>query len=267
MPRFKAQYDKNYVGNNIKRLRESLPPLETTELKNNRKDRHMTQADFAKALSDYMGMSSEKRYGIPAVSSWESGRSLPPIETLSKIAEFFHISLEELCRPCDDEFIKGISDDIKNPSVFDPDKYIVPPTQIGAYHKKPIYVHFNGMQQNDEWGIVDVLKKQIIFIDNEPLDISNRSSLSNKYIFYAIAPYGAVEIQYRVDHPLSISQVIKQKKVWVSTCSHDPYVKGRYDGWYHINKSQTCLINVRGDILPLEGMNYSFNCYTDNLFK
>lgn len=265
MTRYKAQYDRKYVGNNIKRLREQLPPLKSTKLKKPRANRHMTQAEFANALSDYMGMPSEKRYGVPAISAWESGRKLPPIETLSKIAEFFHMSLEELCRPCDNTYIKDRIDDINNPSVINPDTYIVRPADLGAYHKKPIYVHYNGMQYNDEWGIVDILNKRIMFIDNEPLDISNRSELSRQYVFYAIAPYGSVEVQYRIDKPLTPPQVIKYKKVWVSHCSHDPYVKGRYDGWYHINRTETCLINSRGDILPLEGMNYSFNCYLENI--
>ena len=53
-----------------------------------RKNSHLTQAELAEKLN----------YSDKSISKWENGESLPGIEVLQTIAEFFDVSLDELVR-------------------------------------------------------------------------------------------------------------------------------------------------------------------------
>ena len=62
---------KKIIGKNIQHLR---------------KDRKLTQNEFANELN----------YTAKAISKWERGESIPEIETLIKIADFFHVTVDYL---------------------------------------------------------------------------------------------------------------------------------------------------------------------------
>lgn len=62
---------KKVIGKNIQHLR---------------KDRKLTQNEFANELN----------YTAKAISKWERGESIPEIETLIKIADFFHVTVDYL---------------------------------------------------------------------------------------------------------------------------------------------------------------------------
>lgn len=62
---------KKIIGKNIQHLR---------------KDRKLTQNEFANELN----------YTAKAISKWERGESIPEIETLIKIANFFHVTVDYL---------------------------------------------------------------------------------------------------------------------------------------------------------------------------
>ena len=62
---------KKVIGKNIQHLR---------------KDRKLTQNEFANELN----------YTAKAISKWERGESIPEIETLIKIANFFHVTVDYL---------------------------------------------------------------------------------------------------------------------------------------------------------------------------
>lgn len=57
-----------------------------------RKSRDLSQGDLAKALSVHQ----------TAVSQWETGRTMPDIDTITQVAKYFHISTDYLLGRNDD---------------------------------------------------------------------------------------------------------------------------------------------------------------------
>ena len=72
-----------------------------------RKDNKMSQEDFAELFN----------VTRQTISSWENSKSYPDIETLVKISNQFHISLDILLKG-DTEMIKNIDRSIKDSSKY-----------------------------------------------------------------------------------------------------------------------------------------------------
>lgn len=85
---------KKIIGKNIQHLR---------------KDRKLTQNEFANELN----------YTAKAISKWERGESIPEIETLIKIANFFHVTVDYLVH--ENSIIHSneyLTEDIKNKNKY-----------------------------------------------------------------------------------------------------------------------------------------------------
>ncbi len=243
------RYDKHLVGNNIKRLRANMP----SKLKQG----GMTQAEFAIEFSKYINLKEGKYYGVPLISAWESGRNLPPERRLDQLCGFFNVSMYELCGNALDE------EDKPNQEIKE-NAYIIPSKKLCEFDGKPVYVHSRDMLFSDRWGILDLPHNRIVFSLYDSIDVSCLKEAIKKYTFFCSGPYSPTNIRYRSDGSLTLTQVLKLRQVYVCMYSLDPYVKGRYDGWFNINESETCLINTRGDVLPLEGLNRSYSCYSES---
>ncbi len=231
----------NIVGNKIKLLRQT---------------RGLTQRQFASDLSIHMGR--KKAYGVPAVSCWETGREMPPADTLTGIAEFFNVSISDLL---------GSSQTItpgKAAAQTDEIKANLPlakllRAQLAEFHGMPVYVIFKSYVKKDQWGLVDYEKGIIKFLDDTYIPIAADGAIDVE--FYAIQPFGGIEKARRYDHPLTTDQLKKKSRVWIEMLTYDDYVRGRYNGWWYTNRERTCLVTSRGDVLPFEGNGYSYKAY------
>lgn len=233
--------NSSIVGNKIKLLRQTSG---------------LTQRQFASELSIHMGR--KKAYGVPAVSAWETGREMPPADTIAGIAEFFNISMADLI---------GSSTSVlpgSSPVSADEIKANLPlnkilRTQLPEFHGMPVYVVFKSHIKKDQWGLVDYEKEIIKFLDDTYISIA--SDFASDVDFYAIQPFGGLERARRYDRPLTTDQLKKKSRVWVEMLTYDDYVRGRYNGWWYTNREKTCLVTSRGDVLPFEGNGYSFKAY------
>ena len=68
---------------------ENIKPIIAENLIILRKSSGMTQAEFAEKLN----------YSDKAISRWEHGDTLPDINTLYEICNYYNISMDDLCKP------------------------------------------------------------------------------------------------------------------------------------------------------------------------
>ncbi len=233
----------NIIGNKIAMLR---------------KERGLNQGELAEQLSIFMGRS--KAYQLPTVSAWETGRKIPPIGTLQNIADFFGVDIKELIG---NDKLEYNTDDGYEPTTINSNE--INPDKIGQYHNLPLFCVFINKKQKDEWGLCDCKNGVIIFTDREPLSITEVQEQRDSIKLYTIQPYGSIEKERRIEKPLTIQKIKKAPRVWVEMFTFDDFVRGRYNGWFYNNKSGTCLINANGDILPYEGVGYSYNAYLEDI--
>lgn len=230
------------TGNIIKQLRTS---------------RKLTQRDFAYEFSDFMQRS--KTYKIPTISSWEVGRKFPPSNVLKGLSDFFGVSVEYLLgreSKSGPQVIgkeaEAISQKLKTTRIN--------PTDLPDYHEHPVFLIFEDHILKDQWALVDAKRKQFIRTSGEVVPFKE---INNHGIeCHIIQPFGGIEKNARSEkRNMTIDKVITEKRVWVEMLTYDDFVRGRYNGWFYINKSKTCLVNARGDILPFEGLGSSYCAY------
>ncbi len=66
---------------------------------------------------------------------------------------------------------------------------------------------------------------------------------------------------------LTMSQLMRAEKVWISITSKSPLAKGATDGWYHHSyrdNEKLCLVNDAGHTLPYDQLNISYSAYSSN---
>lgn len=109
---------------------EDLKKVIANNIASLRKGRKLTQLELAEALN----------YSDKAISKWECGDTLPDIETFTKIAQFFGVSLNELLSK-NINFLKNIT--TKNVAITLFGFFLVWLTTCVIYYFLNIFTNFN----------------------------------------------------------------------------------------------------------------------------
>ncbi len=225
-----------------------------------RQEKGMTQEEFAKDFSEFIGR--DTTYSLLAVSSWEIGSKLPTLHVAINIARYFNVSADWLFG-LTEEKDTGRQDkkDRKTPSASAMEaNLIIKDNQLKGFDKQPVYVVFGNQELHNRWGILDWHKNRLVFSDaimqlKPNLDCT----------LYANIPDAERSPQYNVRKPLSMSQILKKEKnerVWVEMRSMDGIIKAKYNGWYAVNPETRCLESFMGVFLPLDRLSISFDVYS-----
>lgn len=227
----------NYLGNNIKLYRQK---------------KEWSQEEFGVNLGEYIGRS--KVFTIAAVSAWETGRKKPSLEVITAISDLFGISVSQLMGQAQTIEEADIAEEAKAPAPVGQ----IPFKRLSEFHGLPVYLDFPGYQRKTQWGLVDYKNKVIRLTSGENIDISKNDKT---YKIYAMQTFSSRYLPNRSEKCLTIDQMLKLKRVWIEMTGYDDFVRGVYNGWMYHNKSRTCLINARGDVLPYDGLGVAYNAY------
>ena len=94
------------------------------------------------------------------VNNWESGRRLPTIDALEKMADLYGVSTDYLLGRTDSSNpFRRIAESI--------DKDILP-----FLHDHPVFIN------NNRWGLVDAINERIRFLDGSELPFSDATQIS-----------------------------------------------------------------------------------------
>lgn len=218
------------------------------------------QTAFAKILSEFM------MKDIPisplTISSWENGSKYPSFLTIIYLAKFFDVSLDYLVGMSDIETIATHPNAVVNKSSGNrtilPDETVIQPNDLKKYDGQPIFVCFDDMQYQNQWGILNMARKRIQMKDV----IVNIGSFRCTY--HSAAPQNErMDPAGMMKKPYSLTQLMKQDKVWISMLSVDTYLQGLYDGYYMHNGNNSALVNCsNGLVLPYTGLGIAYNAYS-----
>lgn len=227
----------NSLGNNIKLYRT---------------EHGWKQEEFGERLSDYVGRS--KKFTIAAVSAWETGRKKPSLEVITAISELFGISVSQLMGQSQTLEAEDLAIDAMPTAPLG----LIAFKQLAEFHERPVYLSFSDYQRKDQWGLVDFKNKAIILTTGDKISIEkNNKSLK----IYAMQSAYSRDMPHRAEKCLTIDQILRLNRVWVEMTGYDDFVRGVYNGWMYHNKTHTCLINARGDVLPYDGLGIAYNAY------
>ena len=140
------------------------------------------------------------------VNNWESGRRLPTIDTLEKMADLYGVSTDYLLGRTDfSNPFRRIAESI--------DKDILP-----FLHDHPIFVN------NNRWGLVD---ERIRFLDGSELPFSDAIRIS------ALPPIFQSN-SIPEGRKLSRDEIASYTRVWVEPISTDEDLRQEMRGWYTV---------------------------------
>ncbi len=212
-----------------------------------------SQHELARKIAQYL-----KRDNFPAasVSLWETGTRKVPTKYVSVLSAILDVSVNYLLGLSDSETgeydteITNVDDEFH--------KYEIPYRSLYKYHNKPVFVEFLNKAHADAWGIFDNDKNRIIFI-NVILNIS--ASNSDNFKFYTMQPYETESFSI-FRKPLEMNKVLERDNFFIRMNTSDPYICGKYNGWYHHNEDRTAMINALGLVLPYEGIGINYFAYS-----
>lgn len=143
------------------------------------------------------------------VNNWESGRRLPTIDALEKMADLYGVSTD---------YLLGRTD-AANPFshiVESIDKDILP-----FIHDHPVFVN------NKRWGLVDAINERIRFLDGSELPFSDATRIS------ALPPIFQSN-SIPEGRKLSRDEIGTYIRVWVEPISKDEDLRQEMRGWYTV---------------------------------
>lgn len=230
-------------------------PITASRIKMLRIERGESQQQFAENFSEFMGRATV--ISVMTVSCWESGRKLPPFDTMLWIQKYYGCSLDYLAgisnvREVDGDIEKAKSENEKSPQADIRTNIEIPFRDLSEYDGQPVYVEFPTNQYRDRWGIVNFANKTIRFAD---LDME----INSKCRYFEYITPEAVTIRSLAHHQLNLKDVMLLDRVWIESLSRDPVVKGEITGWYKHSPDKTFLYNEKGFTLSYEGLGVGYN--------
>lgn len=215
-----------------------------------RLDRSLTQSELAQLISEITHR--ETPIAIPTISSWEQGRRSPSEEMIYALAQIYGIRREYLQGLSDDKYGFGKEDGDDKAS-----DHVVTQKMLSDYDKKPLYVEFKNIKHEDQWGIYDHNSRSILCLAGrlhaDDPSISRLLAMEEHY-FTANLSNGKKPMSY-------LKLMNYTSKIFVEMKTTDPYIRGKYNGWFKHNEDHTALINSIGLVLPYEGLNVSYEAY------
>ena len=145
----------------------------------------------------------------PALSSWESERKSPSIESLIRMSKRYGVSTD---------FLLGLSNEA------DPRKdWLEPldPSLIPVLHDTPVFSPARG------WAFVDAVNQQLRFANGETLSAANASNL---YIMSSLL----MQPSFPRSPILTKAELQDYDEVWVEPISTDLLLQRELRGWYRV---------------------------------
>lgn len=161
-----------------------------------------------KSLSE---VAEELHVSKTTLSNWESGRRIPSVEAIEKLADLYGVSVD---------YLLGRTDQMKP---FFEITESVGIHMLSFLHECPVYVN------QERWGLVDAVNQKIHFIDDSELPFSDIVQLSMLPPVFQIG-------NYPMEKPLSRSEVEDSSRIWLEPISKDEELRQELRGWYTVKK-------------------------------
>ena len=171
------------------------------------------QYKLARKMKKIALTAAAKEMGIAqsTLSGWESERTIPSIEGLERMADYYRVSTDFLLgrtrqddpRP---DWLQSIS-----------------PKALPAFHERPVYV------ENRGWAFVDAVEHLLRFANGDVL------SLANSPAVFFLPPAYALPVSPSTA-PLLLDEIPQYEKVWVEPISTDTALREELRGWYEVKK-------------------------------
>ena len=238
----------NILGNRIQKLRS---------------DKNWSQNDLALKLCEVMDQ--EEAMKPLTISSYETGKRLPTLPTLLGLSQLFEVSVDYLLgadisdnKAKITKIVTNDDDNAQASPILELDAKI-PVREYEKYHGQPVFVKSSGSKPFiSRWGLLDYYKKEVIFVENESIN------LTSEYELYNVKPSITSVLESEGIYVLNLGQLMKlspESFVWVELLNADAETKGLYRGYYRHNSHKSCLIGTNGLTLPYSGLGISYNAY------
>lgn len=151
----------------------------------------------------------ELQVSTASIVNWESGRRIPSVETIMKLADLYGVSVDYLlgrtnradpfCNLA--ETIDGIT--------------------LQFLHGHPVFVN------RDRWGLVDAINKCIRFVDGSELSFNDTLQI-------AILPPPFQNSNIPKGNLLNRDEIETFTRIWVEPISKDEELRQEIRGWYTV---------------------------------
>ncbi len=226
-----------------------MKPNEITasRLKQLRESKNLSQEDFGREFAEFTNR-KQGAYSVMSVSCWETGRKLPPADTIISLAQFYG---------CTSDYILGLSANAQMLRVDEKvmqinHKIEIPINDLAKFDKQAVYVQFPNGSMSNCWGIIDYASSQIQLN-------GMRMQITPKCQYFRFVPPEALTIRDRMSRLIGPDEIRKLDVVYIQSISPDPYIQGMVSGWYHKDVSGEFLINNEGRALSYEGLGIAYN--------
>lgn len=212
-----------------------------------RNERGYTQMTFAQAFSEFAGRKNQ--IANMTVSAWETGRKLPPASVILDLAKFYGVSTD---------YLFGLTDTLEE-SYTPTNKHKATPelqirwSDLQQYDGQPIYVVFDNETYSNQWGILDYIKKQVIFRDFNMV-------LTKQCSYYISIPVDEITLMNKTRKFITMRSLMEKDRIWIESLSKDAVIRGKINGWYTHDVTHSFLINnCTGQTLPYNGLGVTYN--------
>ncbi len=215
-----------------------------------RSKRELSQNELAVQFSTYMG--KVQPLTAMTISSWETGRKLPPAETLIQLADFFKVSVDYILGRASERDI-----DPKQGSINHLEQdIIVPISMLEVYDGEPVYVVSEAGVIESQWGIVDIARKVIVLRDRA-------ITISGDLKYYIARRQSDISLRHYLRYTLAMEDILAgvYDRVYVKSLAPDEKLRGTIEGWYHVDTEHEALLSKSGRVLSLEGLSIYYNAY------
>lgn len=221
-----------------------------------RQKRGWSQDTFAEKFSEFAPRynkdgSIKPPYQTMTISNWETGRKVPPSETLLQLAAFYNVSFDYICGRTNEETPTTTSNDYYKVTEK------IPYNKLSDYDGLPVYMVFNDPLYDDQWGLIDIENSRVICKDG-------LVSLCHNIEYYQSIPLTQVSILSNDSkYLLNMRDMMASDKVYVESLSDDVTINEKIKGWYSHTPDKMFLMNkANGYTLPYEGLGITYNAYS-----
>lgn len=145
-----------------------------------------------------------------AVSQWDSGKKVPGIETVSRLADLYGVTVD---------YLLGRVNTLGNAII--PTERLDTST-LPILHGKPVWDPQYG------WGIVNAIQKNVVFMEGQKIPFEELNELRVLPPAFTVGyyPYGA---------PVAHEDLKKYTQLWIEPILPDSFSRDELRGWYKIH--------------------------------
>ena len=144
-----------------------------------------------------------------AVSQWDSGKKVPGIETVSRLADLYGVTVD---------YLLGRVNTLGNANI--PTERLDTST-LPILHGKPVWDPQYG------WGTVNAIQKNVVFMEGQKIPFEELNELRVLPPAFTVGyhPYGA---------PVAHEDLKKYTQLWIEPILPDSFSRDGLRGWYKI---------------------------------